>query len=106
MLKDLHVHLFEELTSKIVDRDPMIWKLLETPLGVNILADYIRNFICVHLCVVPEGEEVRGVEVEGGGAVLVLRLDDGHARLQQARPARVAPHPGSLLLSSVLTLER
>ena len=45
-----------------------------------------------YLCVVPEGEEVRSVEVEGGGAVLVLGLYHGHAGLQQVGPIRVAPH--------------
>ena len=51
-----------------------------------------------HLCVVPKREEVGGVEVEGGGAVLVLGIDHGHAGLQQVGPSRVAPHSAELSL--------
>ena len=55
----------------------------------------------LNLCVVPEGEEVRSVEVEGGGAVLVLRFDHGHPGLQQVGRIRVAPHPCLFILSAI-----
>ena len=57
-----------------------------------ILLKMHHAIILSYLCVVPKREEVGGVEVEGGGAVLVLGIDHGHAGLQQVGPSRVAPH--------------